>query len=302
MRRAWAVRVALVMLAAVGVAAQSYVPNRVYLTAKKQFVDFEALAADVARADVAFVAEQHDDVNTHRLERALLEGLLRRRGDIVLSLEMFERDVQEPLMHFGMGHMEESEFLGQSRPWPQYQRDYKPLVDFAVAHNWSVVAANVPRDIATAVAKSGLEALATRPDSEKTWFAKDRSCDAKGDYFERFTTAMGGHNAQAGMDDKTMARYYASQCLKDETMAESIAQAYVGGAAGGKRPLVVHVTGAFHAEYGQGTVSRTRSRLPGKRVVTLSILPVNNLDAIAPDGDDRKRADYLVYTYTDKKP
>ncbi|MCC7184908.1 MAG: hypothetical protein IT185_01620, partial [Acidobacteria bacterium] len=49
--------------------AQGYVPYRVFDTAAGQFTDFEAMAADLVQADVVFVGEQHDDPNTHRLER-----------------------------------------------------------------------------------------------------------------------------------------------------------------------------------------------------------------------------------------
>jgi uncharacterized iron-regulated protein len=298
-RRALLVSV-LAMVAAVTILAQaSYVPNRVYVSASKRFADFEVLTADVARADVVFVGEQHDDVPTHRLERALLEGLRRRRSDVILSLEMFERDVQEPLDHFWMGHTDEAEFLAQARPWPHYARDYKPLVDFAVAHQWPVVAANVPREIAAAVSKSGLDALKGRPAAQTAWFAKDLRCAPSGDYFRRFGAAMvGSHGdpAAPAMDADTLGRYYASQCLKDETMAESIAEAYVAGSIGGKRPLVVSINGSFHSDYGEGTVERTRRRLPDRRIVVVTILPVTDLDTVAPDRDVRKKADYLVYT------
>jgi hypothetical protein len=37
-------------------------------------------------------------------------------------------------------------------------------------------------------------------------------------------------------------------------------------------------------------------RLPGKRVAVISIQPVEDLDKLAPDATERKRADYLVYT------
>src|SRR5215204_5730295 len=66
-----------------------YVPERVFDTRAGAFSDFELMLADLARADVVLVGEQHDDPNTHRLEAALLEGLLRRRAGVVVSLEMF---------------------------------------------------------------------------------------------------------------------------------------------------------------------------------------------------------------------
>src|SRR6516165_5219974 len=75
----------------------SYVPQRVYDTRQKSFSDFESMVADLARADVVFLGEQHDDPNTHRLELAVLEGLTHRRVPLVVALEMFERDAQPAL-------------------------------------------------------------------------------------------------------------------------------------------------------------------------------------------------------------
>src|SRR3974377_370665 len=75
----------------------SYVPQRVWDTHHKKFIDFESMLADAAAADALFLGEQHDDPATHRLEAATLEGLARRRGNLVLAMEMFERDVQPTL-------------------------------------------------------------------------------------------------------------------------------------------------------------------------------------------------------------
>ena len=49
----------------------------------------------LAQADVVFLGETHDDETTHRLELAVYEGLLQRKPkQVVLAMEMFERDVQ----------------------------------------------------------------------------------------------------------------------------------------------------------------------------------------------------------------
>ena len=100
-------------------AAHDYVPHRVFDTTAGQFIDFEAMAADLVRADVVFVGEQHDDPNTHRLERMVLEALAARKARVILSLEMFERDVQKPLDEFQAGYLSEAGFLRVSRPWPR---------------------------------------------------------------------------------------------------------------------------------------------------------------------------------------
>jgi uncharacterized iron-regulated protein len=300
------VRVLLMGLFLTGVVAaqSSYVPERVFDSARHEFADFEMMLADLVKADVVFVGEEHDDLNTHRLELALLEGIARRRpGGVFVGLEMFERDVQDPLDHFQMGHLTEEEFLKASRPWKNYAKDYKPLVDFAIKAEWPVFASNVPRTIAAEVSKSGLAALNSKSGDDVKWFAKETQCPVGDGYFKRFAEAMGDHPESGSSSKKTPAlglqerdRYYQAQCLKDETMGESVAQAYATGATGGKRPLVVHFNGSFHSDYFQGTVERARRRLPGKRVDVITIVPIKSLDAVAPDKQERRRADYLVYT------
>ena len=281
--------------------------DRVYVTAKKQFVDVQTFVAEAARADVLFLGEEHDNIQTHQVELALLQALARQRGNIVVSLEMFERDVQEPLAHFAMGHTSEAEFLAESRPWPQYARDYKPIVDFAIAQQWSVVAANVPRPVAAEVSKAGLMSLKGRPESERAWFARDIKCPTGDHYFKRFRDAMGGgesHStggAAGGLDAATLQRYYEAQCLKDETMGESIAQAYAGAAAGGARPLVVSINGSFHSDFRDGTVARAHRRMPGKRILVVTVMPVPDPMRFAPNDEDRKRADYLIFTAGENK-
>ena len=290
---------ALALVASATLAAQAYVPNRVFDTRKGAFTDFESMTADLAKADVVFVGEQHDDPNTHRLELAILEGLARRGRNVTLSLEMFERDAQEPLEHFLMGHMTEPEFLKVSRPWPRYATDYKPLVDFAVSKEWPVVAANVPRPIASEVAKGGLEVLASKSGDDRKLFAADLKCPVDDGYFKRFAEVMGGHPAPGAAADearRTTERYYFSQCVKDETMAESIASSFNASRSGDKRPVIVHYNGAFHSDYRQGTAERVARRLPNARIAVVSVKPVKDLDAIVVSDDDRKVGEFVVWT------
>jgi uncharacterized iron-regulated protein len=285
------------------VAAATYVPERVFLSDKKRFTDFEAMLGDLQNADVVFVGEQHDDPNTHRLELAVLEGLARRRGAIVLSLEMFERDAQAALDGYLKGSSTEEEFLKTSRPWPRYKTDYRGLVELARARGWTVVASNVPRSLANAVSKSGLEFLKTLPEEQKGWVASDLQCPFD-DYFDNFSETMNAH-PMPGEEKKTVAekrqtteRFYFAQCIKDETMAEAIAAAHQKAAS--SRPVVVHFNGSFHSDYGLGTASRVERRMKGSRVKLVTMVPVENLDRVTPTKDDRKRADYLVYTYRPK--
>lgn len=271
-------------------APPSYVPERVYDTRRNAFGDFEAMLADLSQADAIMVGEQHDDPNTHRLELAILEGLLRRGVPVVLSLEMFERDVQPLLDRYLAGEIAEPEFLAGSRPWPRYATDYRPLVELARARRLRVVAANVPRRMASDVSKTGLSAIGGgSPD--RAFAARDLECPPSGRYFDRFAEAMGGHQAAT-------PNFYYAQCVKDETMGESIAEAAAKSAG---RVTIVHMNGAFHSDFSDGAAHSARRRMPGRRVAVVSVLPVSDLDALQPSADDLKRADFLVYTVGAKK-
>jgi uncharacterized iron-regulated protein len=297
--------------------SSGYIPHRVYKSGDKRFSDFEAMLAEISRADVAFVGEQHNDPATHRIERAILEGLARRRGKVVVAMEMFERDTQASLDEYLAGRSNEEDFLKASRPWPNYMTDYRPLVEFARAHGWKVIASNTPRRIALQVSREGLNAARPDSEAERKLVASEFSCPMD-DYFKRFTEAMGSghpgaHQQQDGdkqADKKqeeerraTLERFYYAQCVKDETMAESIANALAaqsssqgdGQDAAQIRPLVVHFNGTFHSDYRLGTASRAIRRAPKSNVKVITVVPVENLDAINPD-EYRKRGDYVIFT------
>jgi uncharacterized iron-regulated protein len=284
-------RIVAALVCAVVLQSPAEPPRRVIEGTTGESRSWADMIDTLGDADVVFVGENHDDPNTHTLELAILQELSARGRPVTLAMEMFERDVQDPLMHFGMGHMDESEFLKVSRPWPRYATDYKPLVDFANTKGLSVIASNVPRSIASEVSKSGFAPLAGKSPEEKAWFAADLQCPVVDDeYHKRFVEAMGSH------PDATADTFYLAQCLKDETMGESVAQAYAAGSLGGKRALVVHVNGAFHSDFHLGTAARAERRLPGKRILVVTIVPVDDIAATSPDATERRRADFLVYT------
>ncbi|HEX7049006.1 MAG TPA: ChaN family lipoprotein [Longimicrobiales bacterium] len=276
-------------------AAAARAPHRIYDAGGSRFIDVETLVADLAAVDVLFVGEQHDDPGTHRLQRALLETLAARGRRVVVGLEMFERDVQPRLDRYLAGRITEAEFLAGARPWPNYRTDYRPLVEFARAKGWPVIATNVPRRIAAAVARAGLDTLAALSPAERGLVAGEIRCPRDA-YYERFERAMGRHpmgpDAAATERKVLVERLYAAQCVKDETMAESIAAGLDREAPG---TLFVHFNGAFHSDDGLGIVPRLERRRPGARIRVISAIPVADLERVEA-ARQRSRADYLLFT------
>jgi uncharacterized iron-regulated protein len=283
----------------------SYLPQRVYDSKEKRFGDFEAMMAELARADVIFVGEKHDDPATHKLELAILSGLLRRKVGVTVSMEMFERDVQQTLTNYLAGKLGEEEFLKTSRPWPNYATDYRSLVEMARAHQWPVIAANVPRRYASQVSRQGMPAIDALPEAERKMLAAQFQCPFD-DYFKKFGEAMNSHpggDSKSGgpKDEKKEAemramteKFYFAQCVKDETMAESIAVHFDQAKNSPTKSVIVHYNGSFHSDNKLGTAARVIRRLPKAKVKVITIVPVDDLDSIKPD-EYRKRGDYVIF-------
>jgi uncharacterized iron-regulated protein len=268
-------------------------PVRVHASAANRTIPFDDLVSAAAKTDVVFFGEEHDDAGTHVAELALLEGIGRIRPNVVLSLEMFERDVQPALDAYLAGRTSEATFLAAARPWPQYATDYRPLVELARARGWRVVAANVPRPIASAVGRRGLAALDTLDATSRGFAAHELSCPHDR-YYDRFAESMRAHSA-GGVDTAARAmtdRFYEAQCVKDETMGESVARAL---ASAGPNAIVVHFDGSFHSDYGLGTAARARRRAPVASRVIITAVPVAD-PANAVVGSIGDKADYIVFT------
>lgn len=244
------------------------------------------LARQLKKYDLVFFGEWHDNAAVHKSQNALLKEMYAQDKRLLLSFEMFERDVQPALDAYLKGGIDEAEFLAQSRPWPNYATDYRPLVEFAKEHGLPCVAANVPRYLAGLAARNGTGFLANLSDEEKKFLALQISAPP-GPYRDNFLATMraNGMHGDAGNTDLYDKLFYA-QCVKDDTMAESILQ---------YRELfphrrIIHFNGDFHSREFLGTVERVQARQPKLKIAVISPLSV---DEELPT-DAEKIATYFV--------
>lgn len=215
-----------------------------------------------ARKDsqVVHVGELHGNPGAHRLQLEALRELIAQGGPLALSMEQFERDVQPVLDKYLRGEISEEEFLKNSRPWPNYA-DYRPLIELCREKKIPVIAGNIPRRLASRVFKEGVEVLEKFSDDEKAWSAKKLVANP-GAYHDKFFRQMGadsGHN-------ENLERMYASQCIKDDTMAESIADWLKQNPKG----RVLHINGGFHSEGGLGVPEKLGVLAPGVKQTILT--------------------------------
>jgi uncharacterized iron-regulated protein len=292
-----------------------YIPHRVYDTQAKQWIDLETLLANITKGEVVFIGEQHNDDDGHKLELAIVQGVARRRPNSIVAMEMFERDAQNSLDDYLAGRISETEFLSRSRPWNNYLSDYRPIVEFARSQRWKVIGSNAPQRLARAVANNGLSIIERFSEPDRPLVAEQIECPVDS-YRERFSQTMlammapagGGENPHAANPhanphgggaapdmnaiNERIERFYFAQCIKDETMGESIAKLIKDKE---NKPFIVHINGAFHSDFGEGTMSRARRRLPNSQINNISIVPVENIDKISPE-EFSKQANYLIFT------
>jgi len=234
-----------------------------------------ATLADVvnamAEADVVFLGEQHDDSLGHVVQHHLLRAAQEAYGEqrrVVLGLEMFETDVQLALDEYAAGLIRERDFLDAARPWGNYARDYRPLVEYAIAEGLPVVATNAPKRYVSRVSREGgLDALAALSEAGRATMPAEIIAPSEA-MSEAFLALMGGaasHGSIPGMP--SVDGMLAAQNLRDATMAWALHRAMESG------DLALHLDGAFHSDGGIGIPEHLARIAPELRVVTVTIGP-----------------------------
>jgi len=277
------------------------------------FEGFVEFIKELDRNDIVLIGEEHDDPASHRLEWDIVHSI----EPNAIGMEMFERDVQPVLdtylndSDFGSAHWAdaEKEFLAKSRPWGNYPTDYRPIIEFS--HHFlgdpRVYASNCPTSIARRVAKEGLDnVLESLKSEERNWVA-ETTTSPKDEYWQKFLEAMSGGGSASneahgmGMSEDQIYSFYQAQCLKDDTMAESIARLREVD----PQRQVVHLSGSFHIDYHLGIYPRLVQRRPQDKIVTVALRPVDNFDdatlQAALDGEPGV-ADYVVFVLREAKP
>jgi uncharacterized iron-regulated protein len=255
----------------------------IYNTATKSKVTLADITNALANADIVFYGEIHDDSVGHIAELDILKAISAQYpGKAALSMEMFETDVQPVLNEYLSGFIREKNFITDSRAWPRYKTDYKPMVEFAKSNNIPVVAANAPARYTNMVTTSGLERLKVLNKTALSYMPPLPIDTATGAYYEKFVAEMGGHSAMGGM------HIYQSQNLWDATMAWSIAQFYKKH----KDFKIMQVNGGFHSEEKMGIVAQLKNYAPKVRVIT-----INAYAGTTPDWKTlANKADFVILT------
>ncbi|MEA3499464.1 MAG: ChaN family lipoprotein [Candidatus Marinimicrobia bacterium] len=269
---------------------------KLYDSATGKSLSLQQMTNKLTDYDVVFFGEFHDDILIHSLESKILPFLYAKKKNMAISMEMFERDVQNVVDSFLTDDVEEKKFLKNSRAWPNYKSDYKEIVEFAKMNNLDIIASNVPRRYAAMISKKGVNALDSISKTEKQFVAKKLTVldnKYKKNFIETMKTNMKGDNSKRMPMMMNFDNIYAAQCLKDDTMAESILE-YLQNHP---EAFVIHFNGNFHSEYHLGTANKLKLLNNNLKIAVISPVYLNDNEEIHFIPEAKDKGDFLLISH-----
>lgn len=207
--------------------------GRVWDTRARQFVSPDAALARASGARIVILGETHDNADHHRLQSMVLAALLRSGRRPLLAMEQFDREHQAGLdAARARGERDPEQIADAGRfdrrgwKWP----DYRPLVEFAVGAGLDLRAANLSRENARTLMRTGAPAAGLPPAPAALRAALEQD----------IIDGHCGHRPAAAM----LAGMVEAQRARDAQMATSLNSAGPDGA--------VLIAGAGHARRDRG--------------------------------------------------
>lgn len=270
----------LTLLAILSMAAIAQKPAYKIFKADGSEATYNDMLDAAAEHDVTLFGELHNNPVCHWLQLELAQDLLAKGKDLVLGAEMFEADNQIVLDEYLKGDISSRSYEGQARLWPNYETDYKPLIEFARQNQLPFVASNIPRRYASMVAKGGFEALDSLHKNAYNWIAPlPMPYDPELPNYKRMTTMMGMHREP----NPNMPK---AQAAKDATMAHFILKNL------NQDQVFVHYNGTYHSNNYEGIVWYLKEYEPATEVLTIATVEQSQIDKL--NEKHLKLADFIL--------
>lgn len=251
-------------------------------TAEGKKADFGDILKEAKKAEVVYFGELHNNPISHWLQLELARSLEAELGDkLVMGAEMFESDGQLLLDEYLEGTISTSNFEKQSRLWPNYKTDYKPLVEFAKEKGLDFIATNIPRRYASVVHKKGFEGLDSLSAEAKEYIAP---------LPVPYDPELPGYSAMmqmgGGMSGHGSSNLPKAQAIKDATMGHFIVQNIDGG------EVMLHFNGSYHSQNREGILWYVEKYKPGTSQVTITTVEQEDVGELLEENEGL--ADFIV--------
>lgn len=244
-------------------------------------IKYDKMLKEAADADIVLFGESHDNPISHWLQLELTNDLYELKKDkLILGAEMFESDNQVILDEYLNSLISTGSFESNSRLWPNYKTDYKPLVEFAKANNLKFVATNVPRRYASLVNSKGFEGLDELSAEAKTFLPPlPILYDAELNCYKSMMT-------MEGMGSHVTPNFPKAQALKDATMAHFILKNWSQG------KVLIHFHGSYHSENFESIYWYLKQANPDLKIVTIHTVSQDDVTGLTKENTGR--ADFTI--------
>ena len=244
-------------------------------------VEYTSLIKTMSEYDIVFIGEYHNNAINHWLELQFTKDLYKiKEGKIILGAEMFEADDQIILDEYLSGLIKHRNFSDEAKLWPNYETDYKPLIEFAKENNLKFIATNVPRRYASLVANMGFEGLEKISEKGMMFFPPlPINYDPELNCYKQMLQMK-------GMGRKVNENLPKAQALKDATMAYFIQKNLKEGYT------FIHYNGAYHSDYSEGIIWHLKKLHPNLKILIISTEEIKDINS--PATEDINKGDYTI--------
>ena len=231
------------------------------------------LPGRLAGVGLVLVGEGHTDADSHRVEKRVIEELVRAGRSVTIGLEMYPYTEQKWLDDWSAGKVSEETFLEESRwyrNWGYNWLYYRDIFLFARDHRIPMVAINAPREVVAAVRRKGFQGLT----AEEAAHVPTDIDSKNAEHLRLFRAEFEEGSFHGGMDEAAWQSMLDAQCTWDATMGLHAIQRLLSGED--PKNVVVVLVGAGHVQYGLGIERQVRRSFAGG---VASVIPVPVEDA-----------------------
>jgi len=244
-------------------------------------VDYSQMLDAASKSEIILFGEQHNNPISHWLEYEIAIDVFKLlKSNLILGAEMFEADNQTIVTEYITKIIAYKKFKADARLWPNFETDYKPLLDLARDSSLKFIATNIPRRYASIVNSEGFEGLKKISREAKNWIAPlPIKYDPNLPCYKKMADTISGMKGK--MDNLPKA-----QAIKDATMAYFILENYKKG------KTFLHFEGAYHSDNYEGIYWYLKKDKPNLKIVTISTVEQDDISSL--DKDNLKTADFII--------
>jgi len=237
---------------------------------ENKFISDEEIKKQIQESQVIYVGETHDQNECHIAQLKTIMTINEiKQGKVAVGFEMLNSTLQPILDEYAEGKISDEEFLTKvnwKKEWGFDFSLYEPIFSYIRANKLKALALNVPRNIISKIARTGIDSL---DENEKKLIANKVKINKDKRYIDFLKESYNGHGNNPMSNVIKWENYLYSMATWNETMGERI----VNFIDKNKDYAFVVILGNGHVMYNAAVPWSVKKRI--KKIKHLSIYTEN---------------------------